>query len=146
MIFYRYPVLQISYIWISRFHIRISDCTWFTNEYSNILISNGSSKYAMRFEYSNQIRMCYEIRIFQPDSNVSRDSNIPTRFEYHMRFKYAYQIRIFEYHSRSNWMNNILHFPSIRSWTVKDTPWTTELIEIKYPSHCCPLLCNVYRI
>ena len=47
-----------------------------------------------RFEYSNQIRMCHEIRIFQPDSNVSRDSNIPTRFEYHTRFEYAYQIRI----------------------------------------------------
>ena len=40
-----------------------------------------------RFEYSNQIRMCYEIRTFQPDSNIIRDSNTPTRFECITRFE-----------------------------------------------------------
>ena len=37
-----------------------------------------------------EIRMYHEIRIFQPDSNVLRDSNIPTRFEYHTRFEYVF--------------------------------------------------------
>src|ERR1041385_8989246 len=50
-----------------------------------------------RFEYSNQIRMCHEIRILQPDSNVSRDSNTPTRFECVTRFEYFECVMRFEH-------------------------------------------------